>query len=79
MGRNYIGMVMEEEVNTLRAKSLDVREQYERQIKELQEGYGEVMLELSAQKSWRPCWARNSSDRNNPPGTSRRWIQHFDQ
>jgi len=30
--------------------SLDVREQYERQIKELQEAYGEAMLELRARK-----------------------------
>ena len=32
--------------NALRANPLDVREQYERQIKELQEAYGEAMLEL---------------------------------
>jgi hypothetical protein len=37
-------------VNALRAKPLDVREQYERQIKELQEAYGEAMLELRARK-----------------------------
>lgn len=36
--------------DALRAKPLDVREQYERQIKELQEAYGEAMLELRAQK-----------------------------
>ena len=36
--------------NALRAKPLDVREQYERQIKELQEAYGEAMLELRARK-----------------------------
>lgn len=35
--------------NALRAKPLDVREQYERQIKELQEAY-EAMLELRARK-----------------------------
>lgn len=32
--------------NALRANPLDVREQYERQLKELQEAYGETMLEL---------------------------------
>ncbi len=37
--------------NALRAKPLDVREQYERQIKELQEAYGEAMLELCARKN----------------------------
>ena len=36
--------------NALRAKPLDVKEQYERQIKELQEAYGEAMLELRARK-----------------------------
>ena len=37
--------------NALRAKPLDVKEQYERQLKELQEAYGEAMLELRARKS----------------------------
>ena len=32
--------------NALRAKPMDIREQYERQLKELQEAYGEAMLEL---------------------------------
>lgn len=36
--------------NVLRAKPDDVREQYERQLKELQEAYGEAMLELRARK-----------------------------
>ena len=36
--------------NALRAKPEDVREQYERQLKELQEAYGEAMLELRARK-----------------------------
>lgn len=36
--------------NALRAKPLDIREQYERQVKELQEAYGEAMLELRARK-----------------------------
>jgi len=36
--------------NALRAKPLDVREQYGRQIKELQEAYGEAMLELRVRK-----------------------------
>jgi len=33
--------------NALRANPLDVKEQYERQIKGLQEAYGEAMLELT--------------------------------
>ena len=36
--------------NALRAKPEDVREQYERQLKALQEAYGEAMLELRARK-----------------------------
>jgi hypothetical protein len=36
--------------SALRAKPLDVREQYERQIKEHQEAYGQAMLELRARK-----------------------------
>lgn len=36
--------------NALRANPLDVKEQYERQLKELQEAYGEAMLELRARK-----------------------------
>lgn len=36
--------------NALRARPEDVREQYERQLKELQEAYGEAMLELRARK-----------------------------
>lgn len=36
--------------NALRANPLDVKEQYERQIKGLQEAYGEAMLELRARK-----------------------------
>ena len=31
--------------NALRAKPLEIREQYEKQLKELQEAYGEAMLE----------------------------------
>ena len=36
--------------NALKAKPEDIREQYERQLKELQEAYGEAMLELRARK-----------------------------
>ena len=36
--------------NALKANSQDVREQYERQLKELQEAYGEAILELRARK-----------------------------
>jgi transposase-like protein len=38
--------------NTLKAKPEDIREQYESQLKALQEAYGEAMLELRARKKW---------------------------
>jgi hypothetical protein len=40
----------------LRERPTDVREQYERQIKETQEAYGETMMGLHTRKNWRPCW-----------------------
>ena len=38
--------------NALRAKPEDIREQYERQLRDLQEAYGEAMLELRARKTF---------------------------
>jgi transposase-like protein len=38
--------------NALRAKPEDIREQYERQLRDLQEAYGEAMLELRAGKQF---------------------------
>ena len=60
--------------NALKANPQDVREQYERQLKELQEAYGEAMLELRARKNWRPCWARTRPDGRDPAGTAFRRI-----
>jgi transposase-like protein len=34
------------------ANPLDIKEQYERQLKELQEAYGEAMLEIRARKKY---------------------------
>ena len=36
--------------NALRSKPLEVKEQYEKQLGELQQAYGEAMLELRARK-----------------------------
>lgn len=36
--------------NALRANPLEIREEYERKLKDLQEAYGEAMLELRARK-----------------------------
>nr|WP_291054378.1 transposase [Hyphomonas sp.] len=38
--------------NALRANPLDIREQYERQLKDLQDAYGEAMLELRTRKKY---------------------------
>ncbi|WP_417585442.1 DUF1153 domain-containing protein [Pelagibacterium sp.] len=46
--------------NSLRANLLDIREQYEKQLRDLQEAYGGAMLELLARKSFRPCWMRRT-------------------
>ena len=40
--------------NALRTKPLEIKEQYERQIKDLQEAYGEAVLELRARKKLNP-------------------------
>jgi len=61
--------------NALRAKPEDIREQYERQLKDLQETYGEAMLELRARKNSSPCWARKSHDRGYPAGTKSRRLR----
>jgi transposase-like protein len=47
--------------NALRAKPEDVREQYERQLKELNSAYGEAMLELRARKKLDALLGRDES------------------
>lgn len=64
--------------NALKANPQDVLEQYERQLKELQEAYDEVMLELRARKNCSPCWARTRSDRDDPPRTAGRRHHRLD-
>jgi len=65
--------------NALRANPPDIREQYEKQIKQLQEAYGEAMLELRARENCSPCWATTRSDRDDPPGTQGRRDRRLDQ
>ncbi len=48
--------------NALRATPYDVREQCDRQLKDLQEAYGEAMLEIRARESWLRCWERTRAD-----------------
>ncbi len=47
--------------NSMRAKPEDVREQYEREIKKLQEAYGEANLELRANKKLDALLGRDES------------------
>jgi len=47
--------------NALRAIPLEIKEQYERQLKELQEAYGEAMLELRAQKKLQSLLGEDAS------------------
>ena len=44
--------------NALRANPLEIREQYEKQLKDLQEAYGEAMLELRARKKFQALMER---------------------
>jgi len=44
--------------NALRANPLDVRDQYEKKLRDLQEAYGEAMLELRARKKWQALMER---------------------
>jgi len=47
--------------NALRAKPEDVREQYERQLKELNTAFGEAMQELRARKKLDALLGRDES------------------
>ena len=58
--------------NVLRAKPEDVREQYERQLKDLQEAYGEAMLEIRARKKLASLLERTRADALGPAGPERR-------
>jgi len=65
--------------NTLKAKPEDIREQYESQLKALQEAHGEAMLELRARKNGTPCWARRTRhDPSDPAGLERRRFHGSD-
>ena len=47
---NWVAQAKAGMENALRAKPQDVRQQYEKQISQLQAAYGEAMLELRARK-----------------------------
>ena len=48
--KNWVEQAKTGMENALRAKPQDVRQQYEKQISQLQAAYGEAMLELRARK-----------------------------
>ena len=43
--------------NALRAKPLEIKEQYDKQIRELQEAYGEAMLQMRVLKKYQSLLA----------------------
>ena len=47
--------------NALKTRPEDVREQYERQLEELQEAHGEAMLELRARKKLESLLGKDES------------------
>ena len=48
--------------NSLRANPLDIYAQYEKQLKDLQEAYGEAMLELRARKKLQALMEREDDN-----------------
>jgi transposase-like protein len=55
--------------NALKAKPEDIREQYETQLKVVQEAYRKAMLNLRTQKNGTPCWRRTTRyDPSHPVG-----------
>jgi hypothetical protein len=47
----------------------DVREQYEKQLKDQQKAHGEALLALRVGKNFSPYWARIRNDRLDPSAT----------
>lgn len=48
--------------NSLRVNPLDVREHYQKQLKDLQEAYGKAMLELRARKKFQALMEREDGN-----------------
>ncbi len=57
----WVNQAKEGMENALRAKPRDVRQQYEKQIHQLQAAYGEAMLELRARKKLEEWLERNEN------------------
>lgn len=54
--------------SALCAKSEDVREQYERQLKDLEEAAARPCRRSAPEESWHPCWERTRADGLGPAG-----------
>lgn len=48
--------------NALRANPLEIREQYEKQLKDLQEAYGKADAKEACPKSWRHSWSERTDN-----------------
>jgi len=48
--------------NALKANPLDVRQEYEKKLRDLQEAYGEAMLELRARKKFQALMEREDGN-----------------
>jgi len=48
--------------NALKSNPLDVRQQYEKQLRDLQEAYGEAMLELRAREKLQALMEREDGN-----------------
>ena len=58
---SWVDQAKEGMENALRAKPRDVRQQYEKQIHQLQAAYGEAMMELRARKKLEEWLERDES------------------
>jgi len=65
--------------NALRAKPLDIREQYEKQLKELQKSMAKPCWSYAPEKSWPPCSARTTDSRRCSAGITRRGYRGLRQ
>ena len=59
---SWVDQAKEGMENALQAKPRDVRQQYEKQIYQLQAAYGEAMLELHARKNRKNGWRGTKAD-----------------
>ena len=59
---NWVDDARKRMENALKTNPLDVRHQYEKQLRDLQEAYGEAMLELRARKKLQALMEREDDN-----------------